>query len=139
MNTFFKLMEIVSVVLDRPMAELDPQHSFYQLGGTSLQAVSLAVKGATHWQVNLSITDILEASSLVELAEKIRVVPLVLSKLSTFEQASVGALSLCFVHAAGGHLEPYRTLQTRYAGRCNLFGLSSPALASIGPDCELAF
>lgn len=135
----FKLMEIVSVVLDRPMAELDPQHSFYQLGGTSLQAVSLAVKGATHWQVNLSITDILEASSLVELAEKIRVVPLVLSKLSTFEQASVGALSLCFVHAAGGHLEPYRTLQTRYAGRCNLFGLSSPALASIGPDCELAF
>lgn len=133
------LAQLVAEVLATDAHNLNMKSSFYAAGGSSLQAISLAVRLKQYLGIEISIADILEAPYLLDLlAPRQSEGPRVLSQISIERQADAVA-TIYLIHAGTGHVAHYRPLLAALKDDVNIVTLSSPALSSVDDDYEISF
>lgn len=133
------LAEMIAEILASDVHKLDMSSSFYAAGGSSLQAISLAVRLKESLGVEASVADILDAPNLFSLLElRKNEKPRALSQI-TIERHIDAVATIYLIHAGTGHVGHYRPLVEKLRGDVNIVTLSSPALSGIDDDDEISF
>lgn len=104
---------------------VDTHSSFFQLGGNSINALKLVIQVNQHFGTALSLGQLLEHSSIAELAKFIGQIsaPQALTSLVTMNKGDENLPTFLMVHPAGGNVLCYYPMLKPLESRYPVYGL----------------
>lgn len=121
------LVQLVKAQLGK--VSIDPSHSFFEVGGTSLEAAALAAKIKNERGIDYPLAQIIQASSLSILADDIERQQIIPDHSSWVAmKAGTNSVPLILVHPVGGSAFPYLEFVGQLPPEQAVFGLQAVGL-----------